>query len=141
MLNQDKTEIRKARHHMTQEDFTPPGIVEQMCSYFSEDLYKDFSKTVCDPCCGIGNILCFVIEKRLQYCKSQEDKVKAISTIYGVELMQDNVDECKERIYELVGKTSEMEKIVNHNIVCSDFFKWDFENWRPIPEAKSIELF
>ena len=64
MLNQDKTEIRKARHHMTQEDFTPPGIVEQMCSYFSEDLYKDFSKTVCDPCCGIGNILCFVIEKR-----------------------------------------------------------------------------
>lgn len=30
--------------------------------------------------------------------------------------------------------------IMNHNLVCSDFFKWDFENWRPIAD-NSVELF
>ena len=141
MLKSDITKERKARHHITQEDFTPVEIVKEMCDMVSSEIFTNFSKTFCDPCCGIGNILCYVLEKRLQYCNSQEDKVKAISTIYGVELMQDNVDECKERIYNLVGKTPEIEKIVNHNIVCSDFFKWDFENWTPINEQISVKLF
>ena len=141
MLKSDITKERKARHHITQEDFTPVEIVKEMCDMVSSEIFTNFSKTFCDPCCGIGNILCYVLEKRLQYCNSQEDKVKAISTIYGVELMQDNVDECKERIYNLVGKTPEIEKIVNHNIVCSDFFKWDFENWKPINEQISVKLF
>jgi hypothetical protein len=35
-------------------------------------------------------------------------------------------------------------KIMNHNLVCSDFFKWDFENWCPIKEQEdpqSVVLF
>lgn len=141
MLKSDITKERKERHHITQEDFTPVEIVKEMCDMVSTELFTDFSKTFCDTCCGIGNIICYIVEQRLKYCKTDKDKVKAISTIYGVELMQDNVDACKERIYNLVGKTPEIEKIVNNNIVCSDFFKWDFENWKPIKENTSVELF
>ena len=32
-------------------------------------------------------------------------------------------------------------KILNKNLVCSDFFKWDFENWCQIKEYKNKELF
>lgn len=141
MLKEDVTDKRKERHAETQEDFTPPEVLSVMFQHIDDNLYTDFSKTFCDPGTGTGNIFLYVLERRLHNCKTEEDKIRALSSMYGIELMQDNVDECKERIYKLVGKTPEIEKIVNHNIVCSDFFKWDFENWRPIPEAKSIELF
>ena len=61
--------------------------------------------------------------------------------------MSDNVQEAKDRIIELLKNLNinfneqEAREIMDKNLVCSDFFKWDFENWRPIPEAKSIELF
>ena len=47
-----------------------------------------------------------------------------------------NVDEAKERILDLLNKLNiEYDKdvayeIMNRNIVCSDFFEWDFENWK-----------
>lgn len=33
------------------------------------------------------------------------------------------------------------QKIMNHNLICSDFFKWDFQNWCPIKEEKCDALF
>lgn len=38
----------------------------------------------------------------------------------------------------------EAQKTMDHNLVQSDFFKWDFENWKPSEEVKepeSIALF
>ena len=60
--------------------------------------------------------------------------------------MPDNVEEAKDRIIEVLKKLNidfneqEARDIMNHNLVCSDFFKWDFENWQPISES-SKELF
>lgn len=54
--------------------------------------------------------------------------------------MQDNVDETKERIIDLLNKLNiEYDKdvayeIMKHNIVCSNFFDWDFGNWCLIKE-------
>lgn len=136
MLEQDITQKRKERHHITQEDFTPIEIVKQLCDNLPNDLYTDFSKTFCDPCMGTGNIILYVLEKRLMICKSSNDVINALSTLYGVELMQDNVDECKERVLDLLDKMnidydkSQAIKIMDKNLICSDFFEWDFENWR-----------
>ncbi len=143
-MEKDLSNIRKTRrsgHDGTQEFFTPDNLADEMFDKLPNDMFTDLSKTYCDTCAGNGNLIIKFLIRRLQYCKTEEDKIKAISTIYGVELMQDNVDECKERIYNLVGRTPEIEKIVNHNIVCSDFFKWDFYNWKPVEDSKSVELF
>ena len=73
MLEQDITDKRKERHKITQEDFTPPEIVSLLCNG-SEELFTDFSKTVCDPCCGIGNIILFILRKRFENCKTKTDE-------------------------------------------------------------------
>lgn len=145
MLEQDISEKRKKRHHITQEDFTPKHIVELLCEN-ADDLFTDFSKTFLDPCAGIGNILLHVIEERLKHCNNDIDVINAISTCYGTELMEDNTEELKERLYKLLTSynfniTDEIKNIVNNNIVCTDFFKWDYENWRPIKENKCDALF
>lgn len=77
--------------------------------------------------------------------------MKAVFTMYGTELMEDNVDECKKNIlFEILKFTSshnfdindtEIMKILNHNIVCTDTFKWDYENWNPRVEYTETQLF
>lgn len=136
MLEQDITQKRKDRHHITQEDFTPPEVIDILFKDIPQDLYTDFSKTFCDPCAGIGNIICFVLSERLKYCKSEKDIINALSTLYGVELMEDNVDELKDNIRNTIclkfeiNNFDNINNVINNNFVCSDFFEWDFENWR-----------
>lgn len=140
------TETRKARRkgkNGTQEFFTPRCLVDKMLDKLSEDAFMDFDKTMLEPSAGNGNFVIAFLERRFAYCGTVEDVVKAVSTVYAVELMQDNVDEmkcrmmnlCKEKIDTFGGDDnaiSQIAKIINSNIVCADFFKWDFENWRPI---------
>ncbi|MCK9447279.1 hypothetical protein M0Q50_10550, partial [bacterium] len=76
------------------------------------------------------------------------DPIQAISSIYGVELMQDNVDEMKQRLLEVILEAlgehkndliSEVNEILNHNIVCHDALTWDYENWvSPIKKSKNL---
>ena len=151
MLKEDISDKRKERHSETQEDFTPREILEIMFYGMDDNLYKDFSKTFCDPCVGSGNIYLYVLEHRLEYCKTPNDVYKAISTLYGTELMEDNTEECRERILMMLLKFSakhnmnlkdkKVIEILNHNIVCTDTFKWDFENLCTIKEYKNEELF
>ena len=95
--------------------------------------FTDPSKTFCDPAAGNGNFLVVVLQRKLA---NNHPPLQALSTIYGVELMGDNVEEMKDRLLiELPSLTPEEAKearrIVNHNIVCHDALTWDFDNWRP----------
>lgn len=142
MLERDITQARLDRHAETQEDFTPECVIDMMLPGSDDDpLYTDFTKTFCDPCAGIGNIYMRVLEKRLTHCKSNEDIELAVSSMYTVELMQDNVDEMKQRILSVLPDTRKIRETIEHNVICSDFFKWDFENWKPIVELTDTALF
>ena len=48
---------------------------------------------------------------------------QALSTVYGVDLMQDNVDECRRRL--LCGR-EDLRHIVEKNIVCHDGLTYDY---------------
>lgn len=144
MLIDDKVDKRKERHHITQEDFTPEYICKMMCDNIDNAIYKDFNKTFCDIAAGNGNIIRYILKERLKYCLNQEDILHAISSIYGVELMQDNVEECYNLIIKDIKHFSKNKNIVineddilnilKHNIVCSDIFDWNFDEW----ESKKI---
>jgi len=141
MLEKDITDKRKERHQKTQEDFTPVEICHILFEG-QDELFKDFSKTFCDPCCGTGNIIRYLLRERLKYCKIEKDVYNALETIYGTELMEDNTEECKQKILidclkwsssnDLDLKDKKLMQIIEHNIVCTDTFKWDYENWKTL---------
>ena len=146
--NNYATETRLARRKGpggSQEFFTPSSLVSKMCDKIPPTDWSNPTKTFLEPCFGNGNFLVEIIRRRI--VDYSIDWKIVLNNLYGVELMSDNVQETKDRIIELLKKLNidfneqEARDIMNHNLVCSDFFKWDFENWRPIPEAKSIELF
>lgn len=125
--------IRRKSNESTQEFFTPYEIVKQMADKIPDSTWQDPTKTFLEPSFGNGQFIVYIVYRRIN---SGIDWKTALSTIYGVELMQDNVDECKERVLDLLDKMnidydkSQAMKIMNKNLVCSDFFEWDFENWR-----------
>ena len=67
------------------------------------------------------------------------DFEQALSTIYGVDLMQDNVDLCRERL--LCGR-EDLRHIVEQNIVCADALRYHyrFDNTDPYKTAQDLQL-
>ena len=128
----------------TNEFFTPYSIIMKMCDKVPESDWADPEKTFCEPCFGNGQFILAIIYKRLM---AGVDLMTTLKTLFGVELMEDNVQETKDRILDMLDKMEieyhrpSVMKILNKNLVCSDFFKWDFENWCPIKEYKNEELF
>ena len=140
MLEQDKNDKRKERHHITQEDFTPEIIVELMLTKLPQDTFTNFDKKVIDNSCGIGNFLVAILDKRLSNCTTTNKAIKALSTIYGVELMVDNVAECRERLYNTITNKfpciKEDEKlnhkvraIIKHRIMWNNSLQFDYKDW------------
>lgn len=122
------------------EVFTPKDLVEQMLDKIPEDVWKDPKKTFLEPTFGSGNMLICMLERRIKYGVKPLD---ALKTLYGVELMQDNVDLCKARIRRVLREnglkiTKTVSKIIDNNFICSDFFKWDFENWCPKEPERNL---
>ena len=96
-------------------------------------------KTFLEPCMGDGNIVCYIVWNRIQH---GIDWKTALNTLGGVELMADNVKETKERVIDLLDKMNidfdeqTARKIMDKNLVCADFFNWDFEHWKYIDDKK-----
>ena len=128
------TEIRKERRKKTNEFYTPYSIVKKMCDKVPEEDWADPNKTFCEPSFGNGNFVLYIIWNRLQH---GIDWKTTLETLYGVELMQDNVYETHARIIKLfdsLGIDYDEDvamDIMLHNLVCHDFFTWNFEEWRP----------
>lgn len=125
--------ITRSKERITKngEVFTPKALVEKMMDKIPVEKWSDPEATFLEPTFGSGNMLICMLERRIA---SGIEPIQAVKTLYGVELMQDNVDLCKDRIREVlkankVKITKKVNDIIDHNFVCSDFFKWDFENW------------
>lgn len=130
----DKREMRRKGWAGTQEFFTPADLVGRMCGEIPARKWADPDATFLEPCAGNGNFVVEIIRRRIE---SGVHYIQALKTCYSVELMEDNVTEQKQRVIcmlrEMVPDFDEdvARKIMDINMVCSDFFKWDFENWKP----------
>ena len=132
------TDTRVARRKTgkkTNEFFTPYSIVKRMCDKIPEEDWADPTKTFLESSFGNGQFVVYIVWNRIQH---GVDWQTALKTLYGVELQLDNVIECHDRVIDLITKLGiefderTARKIMKKNLVCSDFFKWDFEHWRPI---------
>jgi len=119
---------RALRRKETAEDFTPRVLVDEMLDKLPAEVWTE-NKTFCDPASGDGNFLMVILERKLSF---GHDHLSALSTIYGVELMKDNVVEMKSRLLTLIPEDlhKEAKKILNKNIKCHDALTWDFSKWK-----------
>lgn len=117
----------KERVKMTGEIFTPRELVLQVLEEMGLFKEETFDQTVIDPACGDGNFLVEVLRVRLE---GGQDPSTALENIYGIDIMEDNIEACKENLLKLAGRTEENLSILNRNIKCGDALKIDdFENF------------
>lgn len=110
----------KLRVKATGEVFTPTPLVQKILDELPVELFTDPTKTFCDPSCGDGQFLGEVLIRKMENGSTFE---QALSTIYGVDLMQDNVTLCRERL--LCGQ-EQFRHIVKKNIVCANALTYDY---------------
>ena len=112
------------------EVFTPRALVLEMLRRVSKETWSDPSKTFLDPTCGNGNFLVCVVTLKIAAGLSP---LQALQTTFGVDIMQDNVDDCREAMLKHAEKasgqsrTDEWVRVVAKNVVCHDALTYDFE--------------
>ncbi|MBP3673226.1 MAG: hypothetical protein J6J18_05300 [Oscillospiraceae bacterium] len=139
MEKQIKSKKRVADHG---EVFTAEREVTAMLDLVKPETERVDSRFL-EPACGDGNFLAEILQRKLKevrrkYRRSpfdyEKNAVLAISSIYGVDLMMDNVLACRERLfciwdkeYKAVCKreTNDLAKdavrfILSRNIVCGN---------------------
>jgi type I restriction-modification system DNA methylase subunit len=111
------------------EVFTPPRLVNEVLDKLPQDILLNPEKVIGDIAgCGNGNFLVEVLNRRMNAGISHLD---ALKTIYGIEIHQPNVDECKRRL-SLGSTDREIWKILNHNIVCADALDDKHPGWNVV---------
>lgn len=111
------------------EVFTPDFIVQDMLDLVMQETERIESRFL-EPACGDGNFLSAVLERKLQrinsiYKKSQVEWEKytllAIGSIYGVDLLEDNVLSAKERLYNIARSayTKQYKSNINEKFLSS----------------------
>ena len=119
----------KLRVKATGEVFTPTPLVQEILDKISLDQFTDPTKTFLDNSCGDGQFLGEVLIRKIENGSTFE---QALSTTYGIDIMIDNVDLCRERL--LCGQ-EHLRHIVEKNIQCRDGLKFGY-NFELIGKAR-----
>jgi hypothetical protein len=109
-LNDKKNQV-KSKKRVTDhgEVFTSEREVNAMLDLVKQETERIDSRFL-EPACGTGNFLVEILRRKLKilenrYKKSQLEferyTVIAISSIYGVDILEDNVVECRNRLFEI----------------------------------------
>lgn len=119
------------------EVFTPTWLVEEILDEMDQEMFTHPDKTFLDPSVGDGQFLASVLYRKLE---NGVDFETALSTIYGVDLMQDNVELCRDRL--LCGQ-EDLRHIVEQNIVCADGLRYHyrFDGSHPYDDEIKDQIF
>ncbi len=102
----------KSRQRVTErgEVFTAEREVNAMLDLVKQETERIDSRFL-EPACGNGNFLVEILRRKLEVVKRQYQKqlgelelqaTIALSSIYGVDIMKDNVEECCQRLLVIV---------------------------------------
>lgn len=109
-----KTKQVKSRERVQQhgEVFTNEREVNAMLDLVKHETERIDSRFL-EPACGDGNFLAEILRRKLQVCRNfveqkkstqleyEKNAVLAVSSIYGIELLPDNVTTCRERLFRI----------------------------------------
>ncbi len=148
---QIKSKARVTEHG---EVFTNEREVNAMLDLVKQETERIESRFL-EPACGDGNFLTEILRRKIEVVKNRYKRSKAdcekylivaLSSIYGVDILQDNVVECRKRLYsqwsdaykDLCGKEMNTDclkaaaYILNKNILCGDALTMLRNNGEPI---------
>ena len=122
------------------EVYTPQWLVEKMCDMCeaeNEDAFTVLTKTWLEPSCGNGNFLVEIFRRKLLICETPMDGAVALSTIYGIDILPDNVNEARERLKAMYTErfgevTKDIDNILERNIICGNFLTKQTSDGKPI---------
>ena len=109
MSPQTKSKQRVRDHG---EVFTAEREVKAMCDLVKDECERIDSRFL-EPACGNGNFLAEILTRKLAVVKKlyksnpydyERYAVLAVTSIYGVEILADNAEECRKRLFELWNK-------------------------------------
>lgn len=132
----------RARVEERGEVFTADREVNAMLDLVSTECLRPDSRFL-EPACGNGNFLAAILERKLDELKRkyrsahrdyEKQSIVAIGSLYGVDIMKDNVEECRARLfkvwdkrYKTICKTDCSDEaresvrfILSRNIVCGN---------------------
>lgn len=139
MKKQVKSKERVVEHG---EVFTAEREVKAMCDLVSQECDRIDSRFL-EPACGNGNFLVEILSRKLATVKKiyknnpydfERYSVVVMTSIYGVDIMQDNTEECRKRLYDIWNKEYKkickqqcnedtrkaVEYILSKNILCGN---------------------
>lgn len=160
MSKQIKSRNRVIEHG---EVFTSEREVNSMLDLVYNETQNIESRFL-EPACGDGNFLIKILERKLsvverKYKKSQSDFEKwsfiAISSLYGIDLLEDNIIDCRNRLYNNFKDEYErlykkkikydvlhaIKYVLDHNILIGDALtmKVDDDNYIVFPEWSFVK--
>lgn len=137
-MNYTKSKQRVADHG---EVFTPAWMVEAMLDLVKDETERIDSRFL-EPACGSGNFLVKVLQRKLtavelKYGKSAFERrhyaLYAIMCIYGIELLSDNITECRATMLEILAEYLNLEQsddlyraalyVLSQNLIFGDALK------------------
>lgn len=142
-----KSKQRVADHG---EVFTPAWMVQDMLDLVKDETERIDSRFL-EPACGSGNFLVPVLQRKLgavqaRYGKSDFEKrhqaLLALMCVYGIELLADNVAECRANLLEVFSSYLRVEvtdawhraaeRVLAANVVQGDALSMTAEHGTPI---------
>ncbi|MDR0588551.1 MAG: SAM-dependent DNA methyltransferase [Burkholderiales bacterium] len=149
--SQTKSKQRVADHG---EVFTNEREVKAMLDLVAQETDRIDSRFL-EPACGNGNFLAEILRRKLAVVKSRYGKsvaeyeryaVIAVTSVYGVDILEDNVAECRHRLFEIFDREytlvcgheaeddtrASVRHILNHNILCGDALTMERADNSPI---------
>ena len=57
--------------------------------------------TFLEPTCGNGNFVIEILRRKFDLCKKKKDYITALNSVFAIDILQDNIAECKQRVKEL----------------------------------------
>ncbi|MBQ6237398.1 MAG: SAM-dependent DNA methyltransferase [Bacteroidales bacterium] len=145
-IKQIKSRQRVAQHG---EVFTNPREVNAMLDLVRDESFRLDSRFL-EPACGDGNFLIEILRRKLSLIENIKSQTKwefksliAVGSCYGIELLEDNAEACRDRLYrEVVGQMrrigdlGDYEKSLRYmlqkNIVCGDALTYRTADGKPI---------
>lgn len=118
-------EINKDRSKSVGEVFTPTSLVNIMLDHvehYHPDAFRE-SYTFIDSMCGDGQFLSEILNRKISNGIPIHN---AINSIYGIDIVQDNVTECRRRLQQY---SNDRDTIENH-VICENSFSYTFQDDR-----------
>ena len=146
-----KSKQRVADHG---EVFTPAWMVEAMLDLVKDETERIDSRFL-EPACGSGNFIVQILRRKLatvefKYGRSDFERrhyaLLALMCIYGIELLADNIAECRANVLEIfagylnLNETDDMYRAASHvlsqNLVHGDALTMRAQDGQPITFAE-----